>query len=75
MIVYGICNALSSFTFGQIAKYIARIYCLIFSALVTYGLIIAMLLWVPTPSQLWVLFVLAGLWGVTDGCWQTQSMS
>ncbi|CAF1117677.1 unnamed protein product [Adineta steineri] len=72
MIVYGVCNALSSFSFGHIAKHIGRIYCLMFAALIDYALIITMLLWVPRENQLWVLFILAGLWGVADGCWQTQ---
>jgi len=73
MIVFGICDALSSFTFGHIAKYIDRIYCLIIGAIINYALIITMLIWVPRENQLWVLFILAGLWGVADGCWQTQS--
>ena len=73
MIVYGVCDALSSFAFGQIAKYVRRLYCLMFAALINYSLIITMMIWVPNENQLWVLFVLAGLWGVADGCWQTQS--
>jgi hypothetical protein len=32
-----------------------------------------MLLWIPRENQIWVLFILAGLWGIADGCWQTQS--
>ncbi|CAF3981831.1 unnamed protein product [Adineta steineri] len=72
MIVYGVCDALSSFSFGHIAKYIGRMYCLMFAASINYALIITMLLWVPRENQLWVLFILAGLWGVADGCWQTQ---
>jgi MFS family permease len=73
MIVFGVCDALSSFSFGHIAKYISRIYCLIFAALINYALIITMLIWVPSENQIWVLFILAGLWGIADGCWQTQS--
>jgi predicted MFS family arabinose efflux permease len=73
MIVYGICDALSSFSFGHIAKYIDRIYCLIIGAIINYALIITMLIWIPSENQIWVLFILAGLWGVADGCWQTQS--
>ena len=73
MIVFGVCDALSSFTFGHIAKYISRIYCLIIAAVINYALIITMMLWVPRENQLWVLFILAGFWGIADGCWQTQS--
>jgi predicted MFS family arabinose efflux permease len=73
MIVFGVCDALSSFTFGHVAKYVRRIYCLMFAAVINYGLIITMMIWVPREEQLWVLFILAGLWGIADGCWQTQS--
>jgi predicted MFS family arabinose efflux permease len=72
MIVYGICDALSSFSFGQIGKYIGRIYCLFIAAVINYALIITMFIWVPNENQIWVLFILAGLWGIADGCLQTQ---
>lgn len=73
MIVFGVCDALSSFAFGHIAKHVRRIFCLILAAIINYALIITMIIWVPKENQLWVLFVIAGLWGIADGCWQTQS--
>ena len=73
VIAFGVCDALSSFTFGHIAKYINRIYCLIFAALINYAVIIAMSIWIPQENELWVFFIVAGLWGIADGVWQTQS--
>ncbi|CAF0768384.1 unnamed protein product [Adineta ricciae] len=73
MIVFGVCNAVSSFSFGHIAKRLDRVYCLALAAVISYALIITMLLWTPHENQLWVLFVLAGFWGIADGCWQTQT--
>lgn len=35
--------------------------------------IVALLLWKPSPDQLAVFFVFAGLWGVADAVWQTQN--
>ncbi|CAF1588458.1 unnamed protein product, partial [Didymodactylos carnosus] len=72
MICYGVCDALGSFTFGYIVKYIGRIPCIVFAAILNYALIITMLHWIPNVSQIWVLFVLAAMWGLADSVWQTQ---
>ncbi len=73
MIAEGVCDAASSFLTGYIVKYIKRFYWLIFIALMNYALIFTMLFWIPTSGQLWVLFLVAALWGIADGSWQTQS--
>lgn len=31
-----------------------------------------MFLWKPSENQIYVLFILAGLWGLADAVWQTQ---
>jgi len=33
---------------------------------------LTLMLWRPSVSQHYVLYILATLWGVTDGIWQTQ---
>ena len=33
---------------------------------------ITLINWMPTPDESYVLYVLAGMWGFTDGIWQTQ---
>jgi len=31
-----------------------------------------LMFWTPDPSQEYVLYILAAMWGLTDGVWQTQ---
>ncbi len=31
-----------------------------------------MFLWKPSENQIYILFILAGLWGLADAVWQTQ---
>ena len=33
---------------------------------------ITLMMWMPTPDKAYVLYILAGMWGFTDGIWQTQ---
>ena len=33
---------------------------------------ITLMSWMPTPDEAYVLYILAGMWGFTDGIWQTQ---
>ena len=33
---------------------------------------ITLMTWMPRPEQAYVLYILAGMWGFTDGIWQTQ---
>ena len=33
---------------------------------------ITLMTWMPTPDEEYVLYILAGMWGFTDGIWQTQ---
>ncbi|CAF3229206.1 unnamed protein product [Rotaria socialis] len=72
LMVYGICDSIGSFAFGQLVKLVGRWPCFAFAAIINYALIITMLVWHPSQDQIAVLFVLAALWGVTDAIWQTQ---
>ncbi len=72
LIAYGICDSIGSLSFGQIIKYIGRWPCFIFAAIINYSLIITMFIWKPSENQIFVLFILAGLWGLADAVWQTQ---
>ena len=40
--------------------------------LVNLLVIVALFEWRPNPDEFYVVFVLAGLWGVSDAIWQTQ---
>ncbi|CAF3615188.1 unnamed protein product [Adineta steineri] len=72
LIAYGICDSIGSFSFGQLVKYVGRWPCFIIAAIINYSLIITMFLWKPSENQIYVLFILAGLWGLADAVWQTQ---
>lgn len=72
MVCNGICQAISSYVFGRLVKYTGRIFVFVVAALINYGVIILMFLWSPKQSQMALLFVIAGLWGIADAIWQTQ---
>ncbi len=72
LIAYGICDSIGSFGFGQLVKYIGRWPCFAIAGVINYSLIITMFIWRPSDKQIYVLFVIAGLWGLADAVWQTQ---
>ncbi len=72
MVCNGICQAISSYVFGRLVKYIGRSIVFIIAALINYAMIILMFLWEPEQSQMTLLFVIAGFWGIADAVWQTQ---
>ncbi|CAF0755185.1 unnamed protein product [Adineta ricciae] len=68
----GICTALSSYIFGRLVKCIGRIGCISIAAIINYSMIIFMYFWEPKDNQMYILFMVAGLWGVADAVWQSQ---
>ncbi|CAF0882876.1 unnamed protein product [Rotaria sordida] len=72
MICSGICNALCSYIFGDLVKYIGRIGCFIIAAILNYASIMIMYFWKPLEDQMYVLFIIAGVWGVASAVWQSQ---
>ncbi|CAF1633949.1 unnamed protein product [Rotaria sp. Silwood1] len=73
LIAYGLCDSISSFVFGQLVKHVGRWSCFAIATLISYSLIITMLVWHPSSDQIVILFIIAGLWGVADAVWQTQT--
>ena len=73
LIAYGICDSISSFVFGQLVKHVGRWSCFAIATVISYSLLITMLVWHPSNDQIVVLFIIAGLWGVADAVWQTQT--
>ena len=72
MVCNGICQALSSYVFGRLVKYTGRLFVFTVAALINYAMIILMFLWDPEQSQMYLLFIIAGFWGIADAIWQTQ---
>lgn len=71
-IPFGVVNALVSFTSGRIAKYTGRIPIFVAGFIVDLCIQITLMTWMPHPDQEYVLYILASMWGFTDGIWQTQ---
>ncbi|CAF1370961.1 unnamed protein product [Adineta ricciae] len=73
MIAFGICDSVGSFAFGQLVKVVGRWPCFAIATVINYALVITMLIWHPSSNQIVVLFIIAGLWGVADSVWQSQT--
>ncbi len=72
LICHGICNAIASYIFGSLAKYIGRLGCFTVAAALNYTAIIFMYFWHPLENQMYILFIIVGLWGISDAIWQSQ---
>ncbi|XP_071854941.1 protein unc-93 homolog A-like [Apostichopus japonicus] len=72
MICYGATNALFSLVWGRVARTTGRTFIFASGTTIHFVLIVILLTWLPTEEQLWVMFILAALWGVADAVWQTQ---
>lgn len=69
MITYGISGSIFSVIIGWLGKYNLRVSCYIFSALLCYASYLVMLLWKPSSSQIYVLFILVGMQGIASAIW------
>ena len=73
VICYATCDAISSLAFGALIKRLhGRIPVFIFGAIINIVMIIVLFEWTPNPEQGYVVFIVAGLWGMADAIWQTQ---
>jgi predicted MFS family arabinose efflux permease len=72
MICYGICAGTSSAAFGNIIKYTGRVPVFILAVGVNVGAMVLMLKWEPNGNQPILFFVIAGLWGATEGVYAPQ---
>lgn len=71
-ISYGVCDSIACLCFGQLVKYVGRWPCFLIATLINYSLMFVMLFWRTNGNPLYMLMILAGLWGISDGVWQTQ---
>ena len=70
---FGVCASLSSIAVGPVVTLIGRSLTLLVGACINSALLIFMLVWQPTEDQLLLLSVVAGLWGVCEAIWLTQT--
>jgi hypothetical protein len=73
MIDFALFDSIGSFVFGKPVKVVGRWPCFAIATLISYALIITMLVCHPSSDQIVVLFIIAGLWGLADAVWQSQT--
>ena len=66
MIAFGVADVLGSYGFGYVIKYVGRIPCFIVAALINYASIGVMLFWKPNSESMFILYLIAVLWGLGD---------
>ncbi|CAF3797517.1 unnamed protein product [Rotaria sp. Silwood1] len=69
MMVYGIAASIFSIIVGYVGKFHRRSLIFVIASIVCYGSLIAMLLWKPYSSQMYVLYILAILQGLASAIW------
>ncbi|CAD5114808.1 DgyrCDS3850 [Dimorphilus gyrociliatus] len=69
---FGVVNAICSFSSGRLVKYIGRWPFFLIGFLIDFGILIALTRWRPDPGKEYLFYIISGLWGLTDGIWQTQ---
>nr|BAM20565.1 similar to CG4928 [Papilio polytes] len=72
MMTYGVADAIGCVVTGYIAKVTGRLPLLCTAAIVQAGLFVSILTWRPHPSEEYVLYVIAILWGLCDSVWIVQ---
>ena len=72
MITFGVTDAICSYGLSMLIRKIGRIPIFCFGAIVNLLVIVVFFEWMPNPDEFYVVFVLAGLWGLSDAIWQTQ---
>ncbi|CAF0820564.1 unnamed protein product [Adineta steineri] len=72
LLVHGITYMISSYIFGLLARYIGRIGCFVSAAVFNYAMIVWMYFWEPNDQQIIVLYIISGVWGISDAIWQSQ---
>ena len=69
---HGACGAIFCYLFGGLAKYIGRLGCFLIAAALNYTSLILMYFWEPSDHQMYVLYIIAGMWGIGSAAWQSQ---
>lgn len=73
MICFGVVNTLGSPLSGVLGKYIGRIPLCWIATFLNLGVLALMKFWTPNNKEIYVFFIIPGIWGLADAIWQTQS--
>ena len=73
MICFGVVNTLGSPLSGLLGKYLGRMPLCWIATFLNVGVLALMKFWAPSRHELYVFFIIPGVWGLADAIWQTQS--
>uniref|UniRef100_A0A914XRV8 Uncharacterized protein n=1 Tax=Panagrolaimus superbus TaxID=310955 RepID=A0A914XRV8_9BILA len=72
MTAFGVADAICSLVFGPLIKLFGRMPLFIFGAVINILMIMTLMIWPLNPSDNALFYVIAGVWGMADGVWNTQ---
>ena len=72
MVTYAICDASFSLGLSLLLKWIGRVTIFVLGTILNLSILILLQFWMPKPTEAYVFFVIAALWGASDAVWQTQ---
>lgn len=64
LICYGVADAIGSYGFGFVVKYVGRVPCFAIAALINYAMIFTMIFWRPNTEEIYMLFIIPAFWGL-----------
>ncbi|CEF59569.1 Protein unc-93 homolog A [Strongyloides ratti] len=72
MTSFGVADAICSLVFGPLIKLFGRMPLFVFGAVINMLMILTLLVWPINPGDIQIFYVIAGVWGMADGVWNTQ---
>ncbi|WKX96178.1 hypothetical protein Q1695_012545 [Nippostrongylus brasiliensis] len=69
---FGISDAICSLVFGPLIKLFGRMPLFVFGAVNNMLMIVTLMIWPLNPADKAILYVVATVWGMADGVWNTQ---
>ncbi|GMT13702.1 hypothetical protein PFISCL1PPCAC_4999, partial [Pristionchus fissidentatus] len=72
MTAFGVSDAVCSLVFGPLIKLFGRMPLFVFGCVINMLMICTVLVWSLNPTDTMVFYVIAGVWGMADGVWNTQ---
>lgn len=72
MAAFGVADAICSLVFGPLIKLFGRMPLFIFGGVINMIMIITLMIWPLNPGDSPLFYVIAGIWGMADGVWNTQ---
>ncbi|PAV61915.1 hypothetical protein WR25_19034 [Diploscapter pachys] len=69
---FGLADAICSIVFGPLIKLFGRMPLFVFGAVVNLLMIATLMIWPVNPADEAIFYVVACVWGMADGVWNTQ---